>query len=398
MKLTPNAILELLETNAVLLPIRKGTKAPYQKNWQSLTFDKTQTSQHQASLNRAGAIGVLLGSASGNLCSIDFDDDEALKEFLSVNPALGHSLITKGKRGANIWLKLTDDYPTTYKFKRNDKPAGEWRADRNQTIITGSHKDGGEYKIIVKKPPISFTYNEINWGEIQKSSVCHINNTDHSETQILKITQKKKEEERPRQLLAEKVLAAESAHEELKQNPRLDKLYRKFIERRFTAQQGERNAQLVAMTTFLFRAFSEETTAALVMFFYDLNQYTFSDSRDTHEKEMRSHLAATRTSWLGSLSKQEMEHFQALIEISPNHASAFRVCRELAKEVGIFFLSCAQLAERIGIDRQVAYRILRQFAELGIIEVKKKGTQHRTIDKVVTRGEATTYRWLLSKP
>ncbi len=153
------------------------------------------------------------------------------------------------------------------------------------------------------------------------------------------------------------------------------------------------------MTTFLLRATCEETAASLVMFFYDLNQDLFSDSREIHEKEMRSHLAATSKTWLDSLNKDEMQHFKELGEVSPNHAAAFRVCRELVVEEGIFFLSCAQLGERISIDRQTAYRILRQFVGLGIIGITTKGTQHRTLDqdgkKVVEKGKATTYRWLL---
>ena len=402
MKMKPKALLELLGTEAVLLPIRKGTKAPYQKNWPSLTFDETQTPQHQASLDSASAIGVLLGSASGNLCSIDFDDDEALEEFLSLNSGLTDSLRTIGKRGANIWVKLADSYPSTFHFKLKGNAVGEWRSNPNQTVITGRHPDGGEYKIIVNKSPMMITYKEIKWGDFTDSQGCHIdsiNITDNTETQITEITQKNKVEKIYTRPLAERIKDAERAYSELKNNPRLAKLYRTFIERKFTAKQGERNAQLVAMTTFLLRATSEETTASLVMFFYDLNQDLFSDSREIHEKEMRSHLAATRKTWLASLNKDEMKHFEELVEVSLNHTAAFRVCRELVDAEGLFFLSCAQLGERISIDRQTAYRILRQFVGLGIIGVTTKGTQHRTLEqdgkKVVEKGKATTYRWLL---
>jgi len=50
-----------------------------------------------------GNIGVLLGEASGNLCSIDVDSDEGFTAFLTLNPSfkrhskLGvHAAVTSG--------------------------------------------------------------------------------------------------------------------------------------------------------------------------------------------------------------------------------------------------------------------------------------------------------------
>jgi len=153
------------------------------------------------------------------------------------------------------------------------------------------------------------------------------------------------------------------------------------------------------MTTFLFRATSEETAAALILFYYDINQDVFSDSREMHENEMRRHLEATRRTWLESMGEEEKSRYTELAEISQNHAAAFRVCRELPREEGIFFLSSAELGKRIDLDGQQANRYLKQMAILRIIEVAKKGTQHQVIEKdgkkVVKPGKATTYRWLL---
>ena len=155
------------------------------------------------------------------------------------------------------------------------------------------------------------------------------------------------------------------------------------------------------MTTFIFRATSEETTVALVMFYYDLNQDVFNDTRETHENEMRSHLEATRQTWLDSLNTAERNRYADLAEVSQHHTNAFRVCRELADNDndGRFFLSFAEMEARIGIDRQIASRILRQFAGHEIIQVIEKGTQNKAIEKdgakIVVRGKATSYRWLL---
>ena len=227
MKLKPETILELLGVDAVLLPIRRGTKAPVRKGWPDLRFAATQVPAYQASLKRATAIGVLLGSASGNLCSIDFDEDEALAEFLELNPQIAGSLRTTGKRGANVWLKLKGSYPSTIKLKHRGNPAGEWRGDRNQTIITGQHKEGGEYKVTVNAPPISAHFEEIHWGEIRDSRGCHINDTngtDCTEPQIAEIIQKKKKVEENRRTFPERIKGAERAQSELKSNPRLARL------------------------------------------------------------------------------------------------------------------------------------------------------------------------------
>lgn len=414
MKLDPKDILQLLGVKAVMLPIRMGTKAPTRKGWSSLKFEQTQSPGYQTNLRNAGAIGVLLGKASENLCSIDFDDDEALAEFLTINPDLAQSLRTKGKRGANIWLKVTDEYPRTFKFKRNGEPAGEWRADGGQTIISGLHKDGGEYSTVVKSPPISVSYSKINWGRMINNSGCHINDINdknhlnlknHEKTQTTeitqtpKITQKKEGGRGSVPPIYERIKSCERSREELAKNPTLHKLYREFIANKFTAKQGRRNDQLVAMTTFLYRATSEKIATELVMFFYDLNQDIFIDSRNTHENEMRSHLEATRRTWLASLNPEEAMHYEQLCQISPSHVAAFRVCRELAREDGRFYLSCAHLADRIGTDRKVAYRIFRHFVEMYILAVVEKGTQHRLIEKngekITEKGKATVYDWLL---
>ena len=57
------------------------------------------------------------------------------------------------------------------------------------------------------------------------------------------------------------------------------------------------------------------------------------------------------------------------------------------------------MGERIGFDRQIANRIFGQFEGLGIIEMIEKGTQHRIIiqdgEKIVVKGNATVYRWLI---
>src|SRR5688572_6391332 len=56
-------------------------------------------------------IAVVLGKASNGLCSIDCDSEAALDEFLRQNPGLKNTLISKTNRWANLWVRISGDYP-----------------------------------------------------------------------------------------------------------------------------------------------------------------------------------------------------------------------------------------------------------------------------------------------
>src|SRR6476660_3045179 len=86
----------------VLLAIPLGKKGPNTKEWQKLTLTH-MTPDYLASLD--GNIGVSLGPASQGLCSIDVDNDNEFEGFLSLNPPLRDSLMSRGLRGANIWVR-----------------------------------------------------------------------------------------------------------------------------------------------------------------------------------------------------------------------------------------------------------------------------------------------------
>ena len=51
-------------------------------------------------------IAIVQGSTSSGLISIDFDEPEALDEFLTLNPSMWNTLTTSAARGANLWFKL----------------------------------------------------------------------------------------------------------------------------------------------------------------------------------------------------------------------------------------------------------------------------------------------------
>ncbi|MDB4314136.1 bifunctional DNA primase/polymerase [Akkermansiaceae bacterium] len=163
--ITPTDILARLDVEAVLIPIRKGSKASAVKGWSRLKFKSTQALTFQQRLAAAPAIAVCLGSQSEGVCSIDFDDDSALAEFMALNPSLKNSLTTAGKRGCNIWLRVTGDLPRTKILKRRNEPLGEWRSTGGYTIICGLHPEGSAYRILVVAPPISLAFEEIIWPE-----------------------------------------------------------------------------------------------------------------------------------------------------------------------------------------------------------------------------------------
>ena len=74
-------------------------------------------------------IAIVQGSPSSGLISIDFDEPEALNEFLTLNPGF---LTTSAARGANLWFKITSKLIAL-------REAGlfwaEWRSTGGFTVI-----------------------------------------------------------------------------------------------------------------------------------------------------------------------------------------------------------------------------------------------------------------------
>lgn len=146
---------------AVLIPIPKGQKGPKLQGWHKLTLGDL-TPDYLAGL-AGGNVGVSLGSASGGLVSIDADSDEFLEAFLATNAHLQGTLITKGARGGNVWVRIKGDFPKAGKLKTADgAPWGEFRADGNQTVIYGTHPSGCQYTHN-SKTPLCVEFSTIKW-------------------------------------------------------------------------------------------------------------------------------------------------------------------------------------------------------------------------------------------
>ena len=150
---------------AVLLSWPSGSKGNHRK-WKHLQLSDMNDPGHLAKLNRAGNIGVALGRVSHGLVTIDFDEDSYVDLFLAANPLLKTTLRTRGSRGCNIWVRCSGEYPPSQKLRNvSGTDFGEWRADGNQTIVSGTHPEGMPYQILVEHPVISMSYDAIIWPE-----------------------------------------------------------------------------------------------------------------------------------------------------------------------------------------------------------------------------------------
>jgi hypothetical protein len=157
-------IYDLLGLPVVLLPVPLKEKGCRKPNWQNTTWDQTQEPDWQQEL-LDGNISILTGKASNGIVAIDFDSDECLEKFFTLNPTFTKSTRTKGYRGAVIWIQVKGDYPAQHNFKIEDKVFAEWKSTRGQQNISGVHPKGIPYHFIVKEPPLEICFDEIVWPE-----------------------------------------------------------------------------------------------------------------------------------------------------------------------------------------------------------------------------------------
>ena len=394
--MTPSEIITRLGCDVVLIPIKEGMKASAVNNWSKLDFGRTQASTYQQRLAKASAIAVCLGSQSEGVCSIDFDDESAMTAFLGLNPNLKESLTTKGKRGCNIWLQVSGEYPRTKKLKRGDCPIGEWRSSGGYTIITGLHKEGIEYKVLVNAPPVSIAFQEIFWPAewTKPDSVSFSPSPYLSEISDISVVSTVSIYQPPLSLI-ERDLQARKARKELAKNKNLSLLYDRYIKRKFKPRQGSRNDTLIAMVTFLYYSVGGKRLTELVTAYHQTNYDVFLDPVSQHIKEATSHIRSLEIDFLSKLSPPDLAQFQ---ELPSQHGEAFRIFRDLAHADhdgfpdGRFFISFSELANRLATSASQAGRIIEALISLKILKVIKKGNRHKKGSKSL----ATIYRWLLS--
>jgi hypothetical protein len=396
-------ILRLLG-DVVLIPIYRLTKNPVGKNWQRRTRESMQDPVYLRSF--AGKnIGVVLGKASGGLCTIDFDLDADVEPFLVKNPRLRDTTRTKRVRGCNFWVFIDGNFPASTTLTPGGKKLGEWRADGNQTVIYGSAIDTKkgeteptEYKFLNEVPPIHIRFDEIILPEgcfekPPQAPPIRLNSESCIATSLHDCI--------PASLhnKAVSVLANIKAKREAldsltAKHPNLIRLYTELIEPRYQAQEQARNDFIVQAVPFLYRAVAAQFVLNLVGCFYDCNRALFNDPRDQHMKEAKAMLESVAKTYTETLNADERGIYDAL----PGHEQeAFRICRDLAllpepkREPLTFFLSFNHLGDRLGIFPTQAQRVMRQLESYGLLKQLKKGTQRAA----GVRGEAGTYQWLI---
>ena len=159
-------LISLLGGDVVLLPCDKGVKGPRGTSWQKTTIAKMRDPKYIRQLDRAGGIAVLLGAASGGLCSVDIDDDDSVEPFLALNPDLAATLRSRGRRGCNLWVRVQGACPPPSALTRKDGSAwGEWRSTGVSTMIDGIHPEGMSYTRSPEVPPITLPFEAINWPD-----------------------------------------------------------------------------------------------------------------------------------------------------------------------------------------------------------------------------------------
>lgn len=153
---------------AVLFPAPEKFKGCNVPGWGEMPSSVMEDERWLERVKASPNIAVRLGHDSNGICSIDIDNDEEVEPFLSLNPVLRESLRTKGARGCNIWVRMTDDgYPhvTNIVTAAGDK-WGEWRATGGLTMIAGIHKNGSDrYRAVKNAPAVEISFSDIAWPE-----------------------------------------------------------------------------------------------------------------------------------------------------------------------------------------------------------------------------------------
>jgi P4 family phage/plasmid primase-like protien len=164
---------DLIGRDVVLLPVPRGEKGCRETGWPSFTTSVFADPAYQQRLRKAN-IAVLLGDASGGLCSIDIDRDDFVEPFLALNPELRNTLRTKRKRGCNLWLRVAGPRPgrVTPLIDSSGAAWGEWRDTGGCTMLYGDAMDASKgeteptaYRIIQNSPPIQIVFAAIHWPD-----------------------------------------------------------------------------------------------------------------------------------------------------------------------------------------------------------------------------------------
>lgn len=396
----------LLGRGVLFIPIARGSKKPPRDfKWGHLTAAEMKEAEHIRQLQEAAAVAAVLGPVSDNHVAIDFDTDQAEKNFFVLNPALQSTLRTHGKRGCVIWLRMKGDYPACrMKFTDATKQAlGEWRAGGNcYSIIAGVHKDGGSYTVLVDAPPAVCTFADIHWPAHWQNTPTFADIEQETEkpkskgTHAMQSSIQKNGDDLYGVL--HDSLHGDSAWPSAWHSPKgrvyqltegtntdspLETLYKRFIQKHWIPAPSQRNTFIVESIPFLYQAVAEPAVMPLVMRYHKLNAHLFNDTEKDHQHQASAHLEAVKGRYLKSLNETELAKYSCLR--TERERAGFRICRALSLcksdkidcEGSQFVLSCPDLGCRILAECKAAHRLLSKLERFGIVRLVRKGLQRR---------------------
>lgn len=144
--------VEAYERGYVPVPVRPGTKRPFDPNWTTLTYGSAADVRLLFEQEPSN-LGIALGSPSGGLVDVDIDHAKGLtaaQVFLrGTTPATGGRV---SRPGSHYWYVVDDGLPegtTRYMHPdrtRDDRVLVELRSTGGQTVVPPSvHPDGERY-------------------------------------------------------------------------------------------------------------------------------------------------------------------------------------------------------------------------------------------------------------
>jgi bifunctional DNA primase/polymerase-like protein/AAA domain-containing protein len=140
--------VEAYERGYVPVPVRPGTKRPFDPNWTTLTYGSAADVRLLFEQEPSN-LGIALGSPSGGLVDVDIDHAKGLtaaQVFLrGTTPATGGRV---SRPGSHYWYVVDDGLPEgTRKWSHPDRRTlVEMRSTGGQTVVPPSvHPDGERY-------------------------------------------------------------------------------------------------------------------------------------------------------------------------------------------------------------------------------------------------------------
>jgi hypothetical protein len=405
----------------VLLPLSKD-KGCHVPHWPKITVKSSARLKDR--LLKSLMVGVLLGRASGDLITIDCDNDEFMESLVSANPWLRGTFFSKGKRAGNFWLRMEGDYPDReVNLQVGGEQVGEWRANGCQTAVIGEHPSGCPYRNNANEPMV-VPFSRIIWPDMLESppsikfssvdrrhaypkggikgrvssTLYTLHNTPKVDGGGSESTANSKGISLPGDKTTKPAAHDHLTDRKVTADPgdSVTRLYEIFVAGHLRPPgPSQRNKRLTKLMPFLHKNTSQELGMKIAAHDYHVHSSIFNDPQEAHMKEASCLWEGAESAYARQLCLRGREIYNSC---NGWEKDGFRACRSLALfteiqscKKPIFFLSADHLGERIGCYSMQGWRFLRWLEKENAIKTEKRGVRR---EKGV-KGRATYYRWLL---